>query len=94
MNVNDVRSAAAQTQTLRQAQQRATIQFHELVNEHSPDSINTETKELPAALTDSERQYFEQVFPDATEDVRSYNPYQRDGVNVPVRLGSLLDRKG
>jgi hypothetical protein len=87
MNVNEIRSATIQSQVLRPAQKRAAeTPFHELVQ--------SEAKESPAALTDSERQYFEGAFPGAADEVRSYNPSQRDGASVPARLGSLLDRRG
>lgn len=87
MNVNEIRSAAVQSQVLRPAHKRAgETQFRALGK--------NEAQEAPAALTDSERNYFEGAFPDALDTVRSYNPYQRDGASVPTRLGLRLDRRG
>lgn len=87
MNVNEIRSATFQSQVLKPPQKRAPdIPFQE--------PAKKEAKENPAVLTDSERNFFEGAFPDAAEEVRSYNPYQRDGASAPARLGSLLDRRG
>ena len=90
MNVNEVQSAL-QNQLLNQPRKTARGLRETTA---TPPSSTTPTKEHPAALTNSERAYFEQLFPEASDEVRSYSPYQRDRGTVPARLGTLLDRKG
>ena len=45
-------------------------------------------------ISDSEKQYFETLFPGASDAVRSYSPYQRTGMKQSVSIGSLVDAKG
>ncbi len=45
-------------------------------------------------ITDDEKQFFETLFPAASQEIRSYSPYSRNGVRPSAALGSLVDRKG
>jgi hypothetical protein len=45
-------------------------------------------------ITDAEKQYFENLFPGAAGDIRSYSPYSRNGIKQSGTVGSLLDVKG
>ncbi len=90
MNVNDIRSGAGQVQLLKQVQRSSGSAFQEEIEKQSASKV----KEHPAALTTSEKQYFEQMFPSAADEIRTYNPFQRDGAATLAKLGSLIDRKG
>jgi hypothetical protein len=45
-------------------------------------------------ITDAEKQYFENLFPGAAGDIRSYAPYSRNGMKQSGAVGSLVDVKG
>ena len=95
MNVNTIGNASGQIPTGRQAPKRAAkTSFQEEMQKQPLPSATTENKAQPAALTNSEKEYFEQLFPNAVDEIRTYNPYQRDGAATSVRLGTLFDKKG
>ena len=45
-------------------------------------------------LTNNEQNFFEQLYPDSTQEIRSYQTYRRDGERMMASMGSLVDRKG
>ena len=45
-------------------------------------------------ISDDEKQYFENLFPNSAGDIRSFSPYGRNGIKQPATLGSLIDMKG
>ena len=45
-------------------------------------------------LNDDEQQYFEQLFPNAVQEIRAYNTYRKDGIRVAYNAGTVIDRKG
>jgi hypothetical protein len=95
MNVNPIQNAGGQVPAARQPRKRSTeTSFQEEVKKQSLSSTPAAKKERPAALTNSEKQYFEQLFPNAADEIRTYNPYERDGATTSVRLGTLFDKKG
>jgi hypothetical protein len=102
MNVHEVRQSQTQVTILKKSQQRsAEMSFDQQLQK----TVAAETKsgkaepmmrgaERPAALTNSEKEYFEHLFPKNADEVRSYNPYQRDGGAAVVKLGTLVDKRG
>ncbi|MBP8975399.1 MAG: hypothetical protein KBG83_01655 [Bacteroidetes bacterium] len=50
-------------------------------------------KENPL-ITPEEQQFFEQLYPDATDEVRAYRTYRRDGSQAALTTGTHIDRKG
>ncbi len=93
MNVNEIRSNIPPPVVLKQSQKNANAAFDQKLNA-AVTGEPAQAQVSPAALTPSEQEYFEQLFPESTETVRSYNPYQRDGVKTPVSLGTIVDRRG
>ena len=102
MNVNEIRQSPVPLTILKQTQKRTTgTSFdRQLQNTSTTDVKSNEVatpqqaKEHPAMLTNSEKEYFEQLFPNAAEEVRTYNPYRRDGATIAVKVGTHIDRKG
>lgn len=100
MNVNPISNSAAQIPALKQAQKSsAGASFEEQLQRTSPANVKPHAaplnaQEQPAMLTNTEKEYFEQLFPNSAEEIRSYNPYQKDGATTTAKLGSLVDRKG
>ncbi len=45
-------------------------------------------------VTGEEKQFFAELFPKASEAIRSYGGYSPSGVNKPVQLGTIIDMKG
>jgi hypothetical protein len=94
MNVNSIGNAGEQVLVARQSHKRAAeTSFQDELKKQPLSSTPAENEGEPA-LTTSEKQYFEQLFPNAVDEVRMYNPYQREGATTSVRLGTLIDRKG
>ena len=53
------------------------------------------TIDSPAAkISDDERNYFQQLFPTAAEEMKTYNPYQKSGSRTGGQIGRLIDMKG
>jgi hypothetical protein len=46
------------------------------------------------AVSEDEKKFFQQLFPTAAEEIRTYTPYQRNGQQQPAPIGSLFDVKG
>jgi hypothetical protein len=91
MNVNEIRNTPPQVSTLKPVQKKPATTFESELGK----SAATESCATPAAeLTNSERTYFQELFPKSSEEIRHYNPYKRDGVKTDTRIGSLLDRRG
>ena len=45
-------------------------------------------------VTGEEKQFFAELFPKASDAIRSYGGYSPSGVNKPVQLGTIIDMKG
>ncbi|MBW7886948.1 MAG: hypothetical protein H3C35_01130 [Bacteroidetes bacterium] len=45
-------------------------------------------------ITPEEKKYFEKLFPDATEEIRSYAAYSPGGMKKHVALGTIIDARG
>lgn len=45
-------------------------------------------------ISDDEKKFFQELFPTAAEEIRTYTPYQSSGHQQPARLGTLIDAKG
>jgi hypothetical protein len=45
-------------------------------------------------MSQAERQYFETLFPAAADAVRTYSPYQRNGLTKAAGIGTIVDVKG
>ena len=50
--------------------------------------------QVEPVISDSEKQYFETLFPNAADAIRSYSPYQKNGMKQSASLGMLVDVKG
>lgn len=98
MNVSNIQSSAIQpTSVKKHPAPGGESAFEKNLKNVSSDSAPTrevQGQEYPAVLSQPEREYFEQLFPSSSEDIRSYNPYKRDNALSSVKLGSLFDRKG
>lgn len=51
-------------------------------------------RQTESVITEGEKQYFEELFPSAAGDIRTYSPYQRNGERNAVSLGTLIDVRG
>jgi hypothetical protein len=91
MNVNEIRTTPPQVSTLKPAQKKPATSFESELQKNAPTDDRSQRADK---LTNSERSYFQDLFPQSAEEIRRYNPYQRDGVKNEVRLGTLLDRRG
>jgi hypothetical protein len=95
MNVSEIRPTPAHTAAV--SGKPSPTGFEDQLRKVTPRALGqqqaTEAQEQPAPLTRSERDYFEQLFPDAADEVRTYNPFRRDNT-APARVGTLIDRKG
>ena len=95
MSINEIRTTPPHLSVPKSIRKAAGKQFQAEMDPAVPvRPPQTGAKELPAALTNSEQDYFEKLFPHSAEEVKKYNPYQKNGGNVEVRLGILLDRRG
>lgn len=98
MNVTDIRNTPAQLPVHKKNTRPAGEESFEATLKNIPaEATRTgETKQAlsPAALTQPEQAFFERLFPDAADEVRSYNPYQRDQASPTVKLGTIIDRRG
>jgi hypothetical protein len=45
-------------------------------------------------VTGEEKQFFAEMFPSSTEEIRTYSGYSPGGMKRPVQLGTLIDMKG
>lgn len=96
MNVNEIRNPAAQLAALHQVQKKQGREFEQQLKSVADTApVSSQSPQAsPAGLTDSEKSYFEELYPSASGEVRGYNPYTSAGTTASVRLGSLVDRRG
>lgn len=45
-------------------------------------------------ISEDEKQFFQELFPTAAEEIRAYTPYQKNGQQQPAQIGSLFDVRG
>jgi flagellum-specific peptidoglycan hydrolase FlgJ len=45
-------------------------------------------------LTQDEKNFFEELFPSAAQQIREYHAYGRDGSRKAVTTGTVVDRRG
>jgi hypothetical protein len=67
--------------------------IEELQKAVSPDK-NTNIGRGESRLSQPEEQFFEQLYPNAIPEIRAYNTYKRDGAQIALNTGTLIDRKG
>ena len=66
----------------------------DLVHANTTEALQTQQQGNESVLTTKEQNFFEQLYPDSTQELRSYQTYRRDGERMMVSMGSLIDRKG
>lgn len=100
MTVNNISESTPRIVKASQTENRA-YEFDQLLTETNADakrSAQSVKSQQPhsqdAVLNESERAYFEELFPQAAKDLRFHPVYQRDGIRATVQVGSVLDRKG
>jgi hypothetical protein len=95
MNIHEIRNPAAQVPLLKKSTTPPDDSAfeHQLQRASAKSDVGRGT-ERPTALTEAEKEYFQQLFPNSAEDISTYNPYQVNGSRMAPRLGSLVDRKG
>lgn len=80
-----------------QVQQRPVVpQAEKTFSEHLAQQTTPSPSldEHQAVLSQSEKEFFEQLYPASAEAVRAYTPFHRNGQREAVRVGSIVDRKG
>jgi len=45
-------------------------------------------------VTNEEKQFFENMFPDASSSIRSYSVYAQNGLKKQIQLGTIIDARG
>jgi hypothetical protein len=100
MIVNNISAFTPRIVKASQTENRA-YEFDQLLTETNADAKrsaqsiqNQQPYSQDAVLNESERAYFEELFPQTAKDLRSHPLYQRDGIRANVQAGSMLDRKG
>lgn len=62
------------------------------LGKHRPGpAVSDEANEI---VSENEKDFFVQMFPESENEIRSYNSYQSDGTRSTVKLGTMIDRKG
>ena len=65
----------------------AKVTFEDVVQQ-KPDAAKKEI------VTNEEKQFFENMFPDASSSIRSYSVYAQNGLKKQIQLGTLIDARG
>jgi hypothetical protein len=58
------------------------------------ESLSAQQDNQDSVLSKTEQNFFEQLYPDSTQEIRSYQTYRRDGERMMATMGSVVDRKG
>jgi hypothetical protein len=67
---------------------------------NSQPLLNKSTREIPkkfkddAKLTQDEKKYFANLYPENTKEIMDYHFYEKNGKMSGVKLGSNFDRRG
>lgn len=98
MNIHEIRNPAGQVPLLKKSTppHEDSAFEHQLQRASGKPEVQATGRgtERPTALTEAEKEYFQELFPSSAEDISTYNPYQVNGSRIAPRLGSLVDRKG
>jgi hypothetical protein len=70
------------------------FQSFEPASSSSIEAQKEQSGNQEAVLSKTEQNFFEQLYPDSTQEIRSYQTYRRDGERMMVNMGSVVDRKG
>jgi len=57
-------------------------------------SATTPAKIEPAKVTNEEKSYFANMYPESKAEIMDYHFYQKNGKMGGVSVGSLIDRRG
>lgn len=88
-SVNGIRT----TTYIPQPKEAAAIkQYQPIESERTEQSGSKD--EQDAVLSKNEQNFFEQLYPDSAQEIRSYQTYRRDGERIMATMGSIVDRKG
>lgn len=85
--VNDARSSSVIKRSTQTPDGAPKADFSALVQ-------SARTAGPESVVTGEEKQFFAELFPKASEAIRSYGGYSPAGVNKPVQLGTIIDMKG
>jgi len=72
---------------------------HDLVPADGATTQSVGAPEQPVAaantvLSKEEKAFFQELFPTAAEEIRTYTPYLRNGRQQASQIGTLIDAKG
>lgn len=97
MTVGTVGSGGS-TQQAQQAQQQthsaSSTPFNLRQLQASSTAAGSDVESAESAVTSEERSYFEELFPAASSEIRSYRTYSPGGLRNSTVSGTLFDRKG
>jgi hypothetical protein len=93
MNIDAVRVANAYKNSI---SKNTSSQAPTEARQTEPAPVDAQVSGEPnsTVLSQEEYQYFEQLYPNETSHIRSYQTYRQDGSNVTAGTGTLVDRKG
>ncbi|MDH3251193.1 MAG: hypothetical protein OEM41_00300 [Ignavibacteria bacterium] len=93
MNVGDIRSNSTPPPQTRHVPKSGVKP--DAAHEHGKSStVGRGADEANEVFSTDETKYFEGLFPDSIQEIRSYATYRKEGDTPPAVLGSLIDRKG
>ena len=96
MDVQGIRAAYGYAIKHRdQVQQQDPIQKPE-VSEHTAVGQETDQpeKDSDMVLSKPEQNFFEQLYPESQNEIRSYPVYRKDGARISMNTGTIVDRRG
>lgn len=94
MNVNRIYYSPSSIHKPAQTVPSTEKTFQDQLAQHTAPAQRGVLSQSDAVLTDSEKEFFENLYPASVEAVRSYSPYRRDAATASATVGTLVDRKG
>lgn len=95
MNVQNIQSSGMSHVVQQHADQKVQREEYSRIASGATRGVQQLTTHSEEPLMNNEeRKYFEELFPNATNEVRAYHAYRRDGTRVTFTTGTLIDRKG
>jgi hypothetical protein len=95
MSIQNIQTLQSAVPQVHWPQEGNTKQFFPALDaEQKTKAVQLSAVSSGDVLSQDEKQFFEELFPSAAQQIREYHAYGRDGSRQAVSTGTVVDRRG
>jgi hypothetical protein len=95
MSIQNIQTLQSAVPQVHRPQEGTAKQFFPALDaEQKTKAVQLSAVSSGDVLSQDEKQFFEELFPSAAQQIREYHAYGRDGSRQAVSTGTVVDRRG